>query len=140
MELRMKRSQRSTGLMGGKVKFALQAQLLINEEERALIKKYKLGDTIVYASSNTYKHADAAVAGVEAGHLWGMAQGAVRLGLAKLSFQVTIDSLTRGQTIELNELPELLAAEEGIVEACQTTKAFLEAASTFDGQEVVMAI
>lgn len=140
MELRMKRSQRATGLMGGKVKFALEAQLLINEEERALIKKYKLGDTLVFASGNAVKHADAALASVDTGRMWSMAAGAVRAGLSRLSFQVTIDSLTKGQTIELNELPELLAAEEGVVEACQTTKAFLEAASTFDGREVVMAI
>lgn len=140
MELRMKRSQRSAGLMGGKVKFALEAQLLINEEERSLIKKYGLGKNIVFSSEAAQKRAASALTSAATGNLWGAAKGAVSAGLAMLSFKITVDSLTRGQTIELNELEELLAAEEGVVEACQTTKAFLAAAATFDGQEVVMAI
>ena len=111
-----------------------------SEKVGALIKKYGLGKEIVYSSEATRKHATAALSGAATGNLWGAAKGAVRAGMAMLSFSITIDSLTKGQTIELNDLPELLAAEEGVVEACQTTKAFLEAAATFDGQEILMAV
>ena len=50
---------------------------------------------------------------------------------------ITIASLERGQHIELKSLDELLAAEDAIMEACRTLRAYLETAATFDGREVL---
>lgn len=140
MQLVVRRSQRAAGLMGGKVKFGLNAQILITEEERGLIRKYGLGSSQVYNSEQARKHAAAAATSLATGSVWGAAKGALSAGRMALSLRCTIDSLTKGQFIECAEMEELLAAEEAIVEACQTTKAFLEAAATFDGRELLMDI
>ena len=64
MELKLKRSQRTAGLMGGKIIFELDARLDLSAEERSLVQKYKLGKQSIYDSENRKKHADAA-----AGHI-----------------------------------------------------------------------
>lgn len=140
MRLSLKRTQRETGLMGGKIVFALDAKIDPTEQERALIKRYRLGKVIVYSSEAAQRHAAATQQHLNAQTWGGLAKGIARLGMAALSLKCTIDSLTGGQHIECQELPELLSAEEAIVEACGNAKAFLEAAATFDGREVVMEI
>ena len=140
MRLVLRRSQREAGLMGSKVVFALDAKIDPSEEERALIKRYKLGKVIVYSSEAAQRHATRTQEHLNSGTWGGLAKGLTRLGMAALSLKCTIDSLTNGQHIECQELPELLSAEEAIVEACNNAKAFLQAAATFDGQHVVMEI
>lgn len=140
MKLVLRRTQRDAGLMGSKVVFALDAKIDPSEEEKALIKRYKLGKLVVYSSEAAQKHAAAVQQNVDSGSWFGLAKGIARLGMMAMSLKCTIDSLTNGQHIECNELPELLSAEDAIVEACNNTKAFLEAAATFDGRHVVVEI
>jgi hypothetical protein len=140
MQLSIRRSQRDGGVFGGKVIFALDAQIRPSSEEHALIKRYKLGKETVYASDAARRHAAATIDASERGGVGGLAKAAMSAGMASLSLRCTIDSLAAGQRIECKDLPELLAAEEAIVEACNNTKAFLEAAATFDGRELVMDI
>ena len=140
MQLSIRRSQRDGGMFGSKVVFALDARLHPTAEEQALIKRYKLGKEIVYASEEAQRHGAATVAAANRGTLGGLAKAALSAGMANLALRCTIDSLTMGQRIECQNLPELIGAEEAIVQACNNAKAFLEAATTFDGRELVMDI
>jgi hypothetical protein len=47
MQLKLRRSQRSGGMLGKKVVFALDARADLSEEERELISKYGLGSLVV---------------------------------------------------------------------------------------------
>jgi hypothetical protein len=138
MKLSMRRSQRDAGMLGNKVVFTLDAKIDPTAEEQLLIRRYKLGKMTVYNSEATQKHATAAIEYAERGGLMGLAKAAVRGGMAALSLRCTIDSLTGGQRIECQDLPELLGAEEAIREACQTAKMFLATAVTFDGREEIL--
>ena len=138
MQLSIRRSQRDSGVFGNKVAFALDARIRTTAEEQALIKRYKLGKEVVYASQEARKHDAAKQNAAARGGLGGLAQAVVSAGMAAASLQCTIDSLTAGQHIERQSLTELLAAEDAIVQACTNAKSFLDAATAFDGTELVM--
>lgn len=126
--------------MGGKVIFCLDARIEPTPEEVEAIRKYKLGGTSVYNSEDARKHADSANEKLASGRLWDTAKAAVSVGMMALSLRCTLDSLTKGQHIECKDMGELLGAEAAIVEACETAKAFLQAAFTFDGREEIIEI
>jgi hypothetical protein len=134
MQLKIQRSQRMSGLVSSKVAFALNARIQLKPEEEALVKKYRLGSTTVYDSETRKKH-DETVA--QTGRGVGLLRGIASAAMAALSLHVTIDSLVNGQVIETKSLPELLAAEAAIHDACDTVKQFLEIAATFDNREEV---
>ncbi len=151
MQLKLKRSQRAGGMLGGKVLFALDARAELSSEEQSLVRKYGLGKLVVYDSEARKKHTEAAYDHFDdAAHtpgysmssagrgLWSNARGLARAAMMALSLRVTIDSLIGGQHIECKDLDELLGAEGAIREACQNVKAYLETALTFDGREEVV--
>ena len=140
MYLYLRRSQGQSGMMSTKVIFALDARIDLAPEEKQLMQLYKLGSLTVYSSENAKKHAGSVAGNLATGNLWGTAKAAVSAGMMALSLRCTLDSLTRGQHIECNDMSELLAAESAIVEACNTAKAYLQAAQTFNGQEEVYEI
>ncbi len=140
MKLFLRRSQKSGGMLGGKVIFALDARIEPSADEGALIKKYKLGNEIVYSSENARKHASSAVEQTDRGGVLGVAKGAMSLGMAMLSLTCTIDSLSRGQHIECKDLDELVGAEDAIRSACASAKGYLQLANSFDGREEVIEI
>jgi hypothetical protein len=45
MQLKLKRSQRAGGVLGGKVIFALDARTDLSPDEKGLVSKYALGKT-----------------------------------------------------------------------------------------------
>ncbi len=150
MHLKLKRSQRSGGIMGGKVIFGLDARAELTPDEQGLVKKYALGKLIVYDSearkkhqASAYGHFDDAAntpglgASSAARSLWKNARGIASAALMALSLRVTVDSLTSGQHIECKDLDELLGAEAAILDACKNLKAYLETALSFDGREEV---
>jgi hypothetical protein len=124
--------------LGNKVVFALDARIHPTGEEQALIKRYKLGKLTIYSSETAQKHVESAQAAAGRGTLGGLAKAALSAGMAALSLRCTIESLAAGQRIECQDLPELLAAEEAIIQACTNAKSFLDTALTFDGRELVM--
>lgn len=140
MKIFIRRAQRETGLLGGKVIFSLDARIEPTPEEMGAMRKYKLGGASVYNSENAAKHASSVAANLATGSLWGTAKAAASAGMMALSLRCTLDSLTKGQHIECKDLQELLGAEAAIIEACNTAKAFLQAAMTFDGREEVLEI
>jgi len=152
MQLKLKRSQRSGGIMGGKVIFGLDARAELTPDEQGLVKKYALGKLVVYDSEARKKHQGVAyghfddagggplvaTAGSAGRSLWSNARGIASAAMMALSLRVTIDGLMGGQHIECKDLDELLGAEAAIVDACKSLKVYLETALTFDGREEVV--
>ena len=117
--------------MSKSVVFLLNARADLSEEEKHNVEKYKLGDQIIYNSEASKKHLDAGASSGTAGRL-------ARLALAKMSLNVSINSLMQGHQISCNTLDEVLGAEEAMRESCAALKQYLDVAATFDGsQEVV---
>jgi hypothetical protein len=151
MQLKLKRTQRAGGIMGGKVLFGLDARAELTPDEQSLVKKYALGKTVVYDSDERKKHTEAAyghfddassnqgydLSGAGKG-LWKNARGLASSAMMALSLRVTVDGLVSGQHIECKDLGELLGAEKAIHEACQYLKTYLATATTFDGREEVI--
>ena len=147
MQLYLKRSQRTGGLGGGKIFFALDARLQLSPEERSLVQKYKLGKLSIYDSEARKKRADLSQAhfdnSMDRNTGFGSALTnygkAIAYGvMANLSLKVSIESLTEGQHIECKDLDELLGAEQAIREAGQSMKTYLSVAECFDGREEIV--
>jgi hypothetical protein len=145
MQLKLKRSQRAGGMLGGKVIFGLDARADLTADERELVRKYGLGKLVVYdsearkkANESAYGHFDEATNSSVGRSLWKNARGIACAAMMALSLRVTVDSLVGGQHIECKELDELLGAEGAILDACKSLKAYLETALTFDGREEVV--
>jgi hypothetical protein len=135
MQLKISRSQRTSGIMSKSIMFMLDARLELNAEEAASVRKYRLGDQAVYNSASSRKHLEAAA---EAGMGGSNISSLVRIAMARLALNVTIDSLVKGHHIECKDMDELLGAEEALKQACRSTRAYLDIAKTFDGREIVV--
>ena len=147
MQLKLTRSQRTGGMMGNKVLFALDARAELSPADTELVRKYGLNKIVVYDSEARKKRTESALGHFdEAGStspgksLWKSARGIASAAMASLSLRITVESLTKGEHIECKELDELLGAEGAIREACASLKAYLETAQTFDGREEVIEI
>ena len=140
MQLKLARSQKTKGMMSKSVVFMLDARAEYSFEESGNIKKYGLGNQVIYNSSKSASYLDKGRAALAAGGAGGLASSVLSIAMAKLSLNVTIDSLGHGHHIETESLDELLGAEEAIMIGCQNAKAYLEAAQTFDGVERVVEI
>ena len=145
MNLKLRRTQRSGGMLGNKVYFALDARADLTGEERSLVQKYALGKLVVYDSEarkarneSIQAHLAEAQTASAGRSLWKTAQGLANLAAAALTLRITVDSLTGGEHVECKSLDELLGAETAIVESCRNLKAYLETALTFDGREEVL--
>ena len=144
MQLKLKRSQRAGGMLGGKIIFGLDARADLSAEEQGLVRKYGLGKLVVYDSEARKKNSQAAYSHFdEAGKsslgrsLWKNARGIASAAMMALTLRITVDSLVGGQHIECKDMDELLGAEGAILDACKSLNAYLEAALTFDGREEV---
>jgi hypothetical protein len=145
MNLKLRRTQRSAGMMNKKIYFALDARADLTAEERSLVEKYGLGNTVVYDSEARKAHAGAvqdhfADAREASGgrSLWKTARGLASAAMAAMTLRITVGSLISGQHVECKDLDELLGAEAAIMEGCRNLKAYLETALTFDGREEVL--
>jgi hypothetical protein len=145
MNLKLRRSQRSGGMLGNKILFALDARADLSAEERLLVDKYALAKLVVYDSEARKKYSEsmqehlAEAQSASAGRsLWKTTRGLASLAMAALSLRITVTSLMNGEHVECKDLDELLGAEAAITEACKNLKAYLETALTFDGREEVI--
>ena len=119
MRLLLKRDQKS-GMMGG-ITFLLDVRADLNDREKSMISKYKLGNTTLYERDKMTNPNPGLLA-------------AVAFKMTNLS--VNVDDLSTGKRIECKDIIEMLAVEEQIKQACQTFHAVLQAASSFGGEEV----
>jgi hypothetical protein len=125
MKLLLRRSQKD-GMMGiGKVTFILDVRADLTDEEKGHIKKYKLGDTMLYERDKI----------IDPGR--GLLGLASRMAFKMMNISVSVDNLTKGKQIECKDVVEMLAVEEQIKEACETFKAVLTAAASFGGEEII---
>lgn len=125
MKVLLRRDQKA-GMMGmGKISFILDVRADLTPEEQANIKKYKLGDTMLYER-------DKLISGGSG--LLGMAS---RFAIKAMNISVSVDDLSKGKQIECKDIVEMLAVEDQLKEACQTFKAILNAAAQFGGEEVL---
>lgn len=146
IHLRLRRSQRTAGVVSSKVVFAVDARADLTPHAQSLVQKYRLGPLVVYDSQARTKHQEAAGAHYVAssnaagagGQLAGLARMLASTAIAAMALRITVDSLMRGQHIECKDLNELIGAEEAIVEACKNISGYLEVAETFDGRELVI--
>ena len=124
MKLLLMRDQRAA-LIGSKPVFVLQVRTELTADEVANVKKYKLGDTLLYEKrplqqgSNEY------------------AQLAHNLAWRFINLTITVNDLANGRKIECKDIIEMLGVEEQLRQAAQTFKAVLDAAANFGGEEVV---
>jgi hypothetical protein len=137
MQLKLRRTQRST-MVTSKAVFMLDAQSILTEEEKHNVRKYNLGKLVIYNSERSRKLLEAGQAAAGLGTLGGLARGFTKLAMAKLSLNISINSLMDGHHIECKDLEELLGAEEAVKEACQLLRTYLDTAATFDGREEVV--
>ena len=137
MQLKLRRSQRSAGILSKTVMFMLDARLDLTAEEAANVKKYKLGEQVTYNSAASRKHLEGAAEAAVRETAGSFVSQLARTAMHRLSLNITIDGLTKGQHVECKDIDELLAAENAIRQAAQTTHTYLELARTFDGKEEV---
>lgn len=123
MKLLLRRDQKS-GLLG-KVTFTLSVRAELTDEEKTNIKKYKLGDTMLYERSKI----------IDPGS--GLIGLASRLAFKMINLTISVNDLEGGKQVDCKDIVEMLAVEEQIRVAAQTFRSVLNAASTFGGEEVL---
>lgn len=134
MELRIKREQTTSGMFGNKVSFVIRARGLLTQEEAANIRKYGIGGEVIYNSEAARKHLQ------NTANARNNITALISLARAKMSLNITIDSLTQeGHTITCSNLDEAIGAEDALKEACEAAATYIKVASAFDGSEEIFA-
>jgi hypothetical protein len=128
MQIRFRRSQRMTGIMSKSTIFTLEARVDISDEELGHLKKYKLGQEIIYARErvSSDKSGESSWTGV-----------ARNLAAYATALTIRIDDLIKGTKVECKDILEMMAVQEQIVTACQTFKSILASMAYFEGEEVI---
>lgn len=137
MQLKIQRSQRQSGVVSKAVMFCVDARIHLTSDELDNVSRYRLGGEILYSSEAAKRHAE----GASAEHFMSAAswaRGIYHAAAARMALKITVDSLQRGQHIECKDLTEVRAAEDALLEACQSLKLYLQTAATFDGRETVV--
>lgn len=128
MKLILRRSQASKGMITKSVQFSLDAKVQLTEDEAADVKKYKMGSEVIYSKDrmgyNEYANETAG----------GMARNLAAIAVA---ITITVDDLVRGKTVACKDIPEMMAIVEQVKGACGNFKGMLDAASQFEGEEVL---
>ncbi len=147
MQLKIQRSQRMGGMVGNTVHFCLDVRADYAPDEAANISKYKIGRELVYSSRAAQRHATKAgdrldqasdmKAGFK-GQMTGLVGGIYSLAMAKMNLNISIASLGKGHHIECKDLPELMEAEEAVMQACRNVRDYLGLAATFNGSTILV--
>lgn len=132
MQLKIRRSQKTTGMLSKSVTFMLDARVELTNEEAGAVSKYKLGGQCIYNSANSQKHLAAADAAA------GPVGALIALAKHRLSLNIHVNDLYQGQHIECKDLDELLGAEQAVRDACAMLRRYLDTAMCFDGSEEVI--
>lgn len=136
MQLKIKRSQRETGLMSKATLFCLDATVQFTADESASLNRYKMWKEGIY-SSEAAQRAFAKSNDVADGSMMGGFKSLAHAAMGAMRLNITVGSLSQGQHIECKSLDELLGAEEAIMTACRNLRVYLDTAATFDGREVL---
>jgi hypothetical protein len=137
MQLKLRRTQKTSGMMSKSVVFCLDARLHLTAEEAENVRKYRLGDMVIYNSENKKKHMAAVSDALSTRSLGSVVKGYAHLAMSALSLNITFNKLVEGTHVECKDMDELLGAEEAIEQAAEAAKTYLALAETFDGREIV---
>lgn len=136
MKLQLRRDQKA-GLLG-KIAFTLDIRAQLSPEEQAHIKKYKLGDTILYQRDSPK---DTGPVQYQS-NVWKALGTFTRLMGAVFKYRVLnltiqVKDLEDGKRIEVKDIMEMLAVEAQIKEAAHTFKQILDVSAHFGGEEII---
>jgi hypothetical protein len=137
MLLKLRRSQRDSGVLTKTVVFCLDAWVEFTPEEQQHIVRYKLQNQVIYNSEASKQYLARSEAAQREGTVRGSLRGLALAAMAATRLNISIASLHRGQRVECKSLDELLGAQEAIMTACENLKGYLDTAATFDGREVL---
>lgn len=137
MQLKIKRSQRDTGVMSNTVAFCIDARVEFAPDEKQNIVRYKLHKQVIYNSDAAAKHLQQAAMSAASGSVIGGLKSLGSIAFAALNLNISISSLEKGQHIECKSMDELLGTEDAILVACRNLRGYLDAAATFDGREML---
>jgi F420-0:gamma-glutamyl ligase-like protein len=124
MKLLLRRDQKAGMLGMGKIAFTLDVRAELSEEEKAAVKKYKLGETMLYQK-------------LEVSGGSGVLGLASRLAFKMINLTISVNDLANGKKVEVKDIVEMLAVEEQVKEAAHTFMSVLAAARSFGGEEVI---
>lgn len=117
-----------SGLMSKSAVFTLEARVDISDEDLGHVKKYKMGQEVIYSRERVAPDRSGE------GSLKGIARN---LAAYATALTIRIDDLVSGTKIECKDILEMMAVEEQIISACQTFKNILLSMAHFDGEEVI---
>ncbi len=157
MQLKIRRSQKTGGVLSTTVIFCLDARVEFTAEEQQSVNLYKLQNQIIYTSEGAQRAAENSAASAAEAKANRIGIGSVddfltsttsKIGhglkaaafgaISAMRLTITISSLQRGQHIECKSLDDLCGAEEAIMQACENLKGYLQTASAFDGREILI--
>jgi hypothetical protein len=128
MELLLSKKQEK-GMMGlGAISFILDIKTKLTDEETALVKRYKMGDILIYEKlpvSDLVK-----VTG-------GLASGLLAVASKVLKLQFKVSDLVNGRTVKCKDIGEMISAHSQIEGAAENFYNLLMAAKNFEGDEVI---
>lgn len=101
------------GLLGG-VKFDLRVKVELTRAEAELVKRYKAEKEVL-----VQKKIDIPLTG------------------RALKLNLTIQSLTSGESFKCADISEILEMEENVKQACELFKSYLEVMNSFGGEEII---
>ena len=116
--------ERGSGLMGGVI-FILNARVEFTPEERSNIRRYRLGNTLIYQQYEMTNRGSG-LSGVIGRFLFRMR-----------NIQVTVAGLVNGTHLEFKDIHEMLAVEEHLTITIRNFKDVLDAASGYRGENLV---
>jgi hypothetical protein len=126
MELLLSKSQKSS--MMGAVSFVLDIRTKLTPDESALVKKYKMGNLLVYEKLPISEMTT---------HMGGAMTALTAIASKVLKLQITVDNLVNGRKVECKDIGEMISAQGQIRSAADNFYALLMAAHSFEGEEVI---
>jgi hypothetical protein len=128
MELLLSKSQEK-GMLGlGAISFILDVKTRLTPEESDLVKRYKMGDILIYEKlpvSEMVRDAS------------GLASGLLAVASKVFKLQFKVSDLVNGRTVKCKDIGEMISAHEQIEGAADNFYTLLMAAKNFEGEEVI---
>lgn len=135
MELLLSKSQEKGMLGMGAISFILDVKTRLTPEESELVKRYKMGDILIYEKLPVSDIAK--VTGGLASGLLAVASKVLKLQFKVLKLQFKVSDLVNGRTVKCKDIGEMISAHEQIESAADNFYNLLMAAKNFEGEEVI---
>jgi hypothetical protein len=126
MKVKIRRDQ-VTG-MTGKVTFTVNFIAELSPEARNAVKRYRFGNTVLYAKDPKL---DPTI------NIFRLLWRLVWLRFTRKRWQINVNDLVNGRTIQCKDILEVLDTEERVMGAAKSFASVLRAASWFGGEEIV---